>query len=81
MAVGGVFIGRRVPRAACCKVRLGHRLGAQRHRALLPEMLTRPCSVVVIRDRSPTARRRWLQDTYAMAFRSRARGHRRQPMR
>lgn len=60
-------------------VRRVGRIGAQRHRALLPEMLTRPRSVVVIRDLSPAARRRWLLDTYAMGFRSRARGGREQP--
>ena len=37
-------------------------------------MLTRPWSVAVKRDRSPEARRRWQLDTYAMGFRSRARG-------
>jgi DNA-binding NarL/FixJ family response regulator len=60
-------------------VRRVRRVGAQRHRALLPEMLTRPWSVVVIRDRSPPARRRRLLDTCAMGFRSRARGRREQP--
>ncbi len=56
-------------------VRRVGRVGAQRHRALLPEMLTRPQSVVVMggRDRSPAARRRWLLDTYATRSRSCAR--------
>lgn len=50
------------------------RISAQVQRALPSEMLTRPWSAVVIRDRSPAARCRWLLDTYAMEFRSRAQG-------